>query len=244
MDAKKTENCMICGGELAYLTASIHITCTYCGKTEHANIHCPAGHYVCNECHASDSLKVITQFCLSSTSKNPMEMAKTIMKHPTIPMHGPEHHAMIAAVLVTAYKNLTGKTNDEDIKEAIRRGATVPGGYCGLYGSDAAAIATGIALSVILKSSPLTDYERRTANMMTSRALAAIAANRGARCCKRSTFAAIEAATQYFREVMGVELEHIPASRLKCEHSHRNKQCSYADCRYYAGRTGKNEVPV
>jgi len=234
--AKKTENCMICGGELSYLTTAIPVKCTYCGREEPSSIHCPAGHYVCNECHASDSIKIITQFCLSSGSKNPLEMAKTIMRHPTMPMHGPEHHAMIAAVLVTAYKNLIGKASDEDIKEAIRRGATVPGGYCGLFGTDAAAIATGIALSVILKSSPLTDHERRTANMMTSRALAAIASNRGVRCCKRSTYASIETAIQYFREVLGVELEHIPVSKLKCEHSHRNKQCSGVDCRYYAGK--------
>jgi hypothetical protein len=233
---KKTENCMICGDELAYLTTAKSVTCTYCGKTETANIHCPSGHYVCNECHSSDSIQMITRFCLSSTSKNPMEMAKMIMKHPVMPMHGPEHHAMIAAVLVTAYKNLTEKVTDEDIKEAIRRGAAVPGGYCGLYGTDAAAIATGIAISVILKATPLTDYERRTANIMTSRALEAIAADSGVRCCKRSTFAAIEAATRYFREVLGVEFEHIPASKLKCEHSHRNKQCSYADCRYFERR--------
>ncbi len=177
-------------------------------------------------------------FCLSSGSINPMEMAKTIMKHPIMPMHGPEHHAMIVAVLVTAYKNLTGKVTDDEIKEAIRRGASVPGGYCSLYGADAAAIATGIAMSIILKASPLTDYERRTANMMTSRALAAIAGNRGVRCCKRSTFASIEAAIQYFRKVLEVELAHIPVSRLKCEHSSRNKQCSGIDCRYYAERPG------
>lgn len=230
---KKTENCMICGEELNYLNTAIEVTCTYCGKTELANIHCPSGHYVCNECHASDSLKVITQYCLSSDSKNPMEMARIIMKHPTMPMHGPEHHAMIAAVLVTAYKNLTDKVADEDIKEAIRRGATVPGGYCGLYGTDAAAIATGIAISTILRATPLTDYERRTANMMTSRALAAIAGNMGVRCCKRSTFAAIESAAQYFKEVLGVELEHIPVSKLKCEHSFRNKTCAKLECRFY-----------
>ncbi len=235
---KKTENCMICGGELAYLTTAIPVTCVYCGKTEPAYIHCPVGHYVCNDCHASDSIRIITQFCLSSNSTNPMEMAKIIMKHPTMPMHGPEHHAMIAAVLVTAYKNLTGKVTDEEIKEAIRRGATVPGGYCGLYGTDAAAIATGIAMSTILKATPLTDHERRTANMMTSRALAAIASNRGARCCKRSTFTAIESANQYFKEVLGVELEHIPVSKLKCEHSFRNKNCAKADCRFYAVKVG------
>ncbi|MFZ3169781.1 MAG: DUF5714 domain-containing protein [Candidatus Methanoperedens sp.] len=127
MELKKTENCMICGDELEYLTAAVPVSCIYCGKKEAANIHCPSGHYVCNECHASDSIKIITQFCLSSNSKNPMEMAKTIMKHPIMPMHGPEHHAMIAAVLVTAYKNMTGKATDEDILEAIRRSATVPG---------------------------------------------------------------------------------------------------------------------
>src|SRR4030067_1837760 len=109
MDTKRTEDCMICGKELSYLTAAIPVNCIYCGKQESANIYCPSGHYVCNECHASDSIKVITQLCLSSPSKNPIEMAMTIMQHPIIPMHGPEPHSMIAAVLVTAYKNITGK---------------------------------------------------------------------------------------------------------------------------------------
>jgi len=31
---KKTENCMICGEELAYLTTAIPVTCTYCGKAD------------------------------------------------------------------------------------------------------------------------------------------------------------------------------------------------------------------
>ncbi len=84
-----------------------------------------------------------------------------------------------------------------------------------------------------MKATPLSDYERRTANIMTSRALAAIAGNSGVRCCKRSTYASIEAATQYFKEVLGTELAR-PVSKLKCEHSRRNKQCSGIDCRYYA----------
>jgi predicted RNA-binding Zn-ribbon protein involved in translation (DUF1610 family) len=112
---------MMCGEELEYLTAAVTVVCVYCGKKESANIHCRSGHYVCNECHASDSIKMIMQFCLASHSKNPMEMAMTIMKHSVIPMHGPEHHAMIFAVLVTAYKNLTGKATDDDINETIRR---------------------------------------------------------------------------------------------------------------------------
>jgi len=38
---KKTENCMMCGEELEYLTTAIPVTCTYCDKAESANIHCP-----------------------------------------------------------------------------------------------------------------------------------------------------------------------------------------------------------
>ncbi|MBI4777998.1 hypothetical protein HY792_03635 [Candidatus Desantisbacteria bacterium] len=66
------------------------------------------------------------------------------------------------------------------------RGHTIPAGYCGLYGTDGAAIACGIALSVILKATPLSDTERIIANMMTSRALAAIAGHRGSRCCNEA----------------------------------------------------------
>ena len=47
---------------------------------------------------------------------------------------------------------------------------------------------------------------------------------------------AIESAIQYFQEVLGTELEHILVSKLRCEHSSRNKQCSGADCRFYAGK--------
>jgi hypothetical protein len=33
--------------------------------------------------------------------------------------------------------------------------------------------------------------------------------------------------------VLKVELEYIPASELKCTHSHRNKHCNKMDCRFY-----------
>ncbi|MBI4752937.1 hypothetical protein HY793_00995, partial [Candidatus Desantisbacteria bacterium] len=87
----------------------------------------------------------------------------------------------------------------------------------------------------ILKATPLSDTERIIANIMTSRALAAIAGHRGSRCCKRSTWVALETAIQYIREVLKVEMEYIPASELKCTHSHRNKHCSQMDCRFYQG---------
>jgi hypothetical protein len=233
MEDKKTQDCMVCGGELEYLTSPIQVTCTYCGKEEQGYFICQKGHYVCGECHGRDTLEVISKFCLTSKSTNPLEMVNTIMKHPKIHMIGAEHHPMIAGVLVTAYKNLTGKVTEAEIKEAIKRGSNIPAGYCGLYGADGAGLATGIAISIILKATPLSDTERIIANMMTSRALSNIANYRGARCCKRSTWIALETAIEYIREVLNVELKYIPASELKCEHSHRNKHCNKKDCRFY-----------
>jgi hypothetical protein len=51
-----------------------------------------------------------------------------------------------------------------------------------------------------MKATPLSDYERRTANLMTSHALASIALNSGMRCRKRSNYAAIESELQYFKK--------------------------------------------
>ena len=230
---KKTENCMVCGHELEYLKHPVKVTCDFCKKKDSSHIICPDEHYVCNECHAADALKVIRQLCLTTDSDNPMEMAFTLMNHPIMPMHGPEHHGMIAGVIVAAYKNATGKLDDSDIEEAIGRGAKLPGGFCGLYGADAAGVSTGVALSVITGATPMSDVEKSIANVMTARSLLAIANNRGPRCCKRSTMTAIETATQYLREVLGAELGYIPAAKLKCGHSHRNKQCVGVKCRFF-----------
>jgi len=233
MTEKKTQDCMVCGQGLKYLTLPILAVCTYCGKEEEGYFICLSGHYVCEGCHGKDSLEIITQFCLTSKSTNPLEMANTIMNHPKIHMIGPEHHPMIAGVLMAGYRNLTGKVGDDEIREAIKRGATIPAGYCGFYGTDGAAIACGIAISVILKATPLSDTERIMANVMTSRALSAIASYRGARCCKRSTWVALETAVEYIREVLKVKMEYIPAAELKCTHSHRNTHCNQMDCRFY-----------
>ncbi len=237
---RKNEGCMVCAKELEYLEKPVDVRCIYCGEEDQGYFICKEGHYVCEECHSKGAIDLITQFCLSSESKNPFEMANAIMKHPKIPMIGPEHHAMIAGVLVTGYRNLTGKGTEDDIIEAIRRGSKVPAGYCGLYGADGVAIATGIALCVILGSTPLSDKERSIANTMTSRALAAVANARGARCCKRSTWIVLDIAVQYIRDVLGVDLEYVPLSEIKCDYSGRNKYCSKEDCIFYVSDNTKD----
>ncbi|HZW83681.1 MAG TPA: DUF5714 domain-containing protein, partial [Candidatus Deferrimicrobium sp.] len=140
MDTKHAEDCMVCGLELKHLNQAIQSRCIYCGNNEASYFICPEGHFVCNTCHANEAMLNLSRYCLTSKSTNPLEMLEELMQHSSVAMHGPEHHAIIPAVLVTAYRNLTGKLSEEAILEAIRRGSKIPGGYCGIYGACGAGV--------------------------------------------------------------------------------------------------------
>lgn len=52
-------------------------------------------------------------------------------------MHGPEHHVMVGAALLTAYKNAGGAINlRESVMEMLNRGKAVPGGTCGFCNAE------------------------------------------------------------------------------------------------------------
>lgn len=54
----------------------------------------------------SEKYKKIKEQVLKSTSKNPVEIAKNIMKKDFINMYGPEHHYLDGACFLVAYKML------------------------------------------------------------------------------------------------------------------------------------------
>jgi hypothetical protein len=95
--------------------------------------------------------------------KDPFELAKIIMNNVKVPMHGPEHHFIIPAVLLAAYYNVKGDLSEKrrKIKEARRRSSNVLGGFCGFYGDCGAAVGTGIFMSLITESTPLSVAEWR-----------------------------------------------------------------------------------
>ena len=57
-----------------------------------------------DECHTR-GMDAIVGVCLSNTSRNPMEMLEELMSQPFCHMHGPEHHTIVEAALLTAYRN-------------------------------------------------------------------------------------------------------------------------------------------
>ncbi|TGC08773.1 radical SAM protein [Methanolobus halotolerans] len=228
--AENRSNCLVCDVEVEYLDQAINGRCYYCETEEQTYFLCRNGHYICNKCHSKEALAVIGDVCLSTNEDNPFIIAEKIMEHPAVHMHGPEHHALVPAVLVAAYKNHRGLRKEKAVREAIKRGRTVPGGYCGLYGACGAGVGVGIAVSVLLGATPLTPEERSHANLATSRALNSIARSGGARCCKKTTRISLEEGMRYLSGLLELEWE-MPEISGTCNYMIYNRECD-VNCRF------------
>ena len=227
-DVIMKDECLICNAPLEYLERDTQMECAICHKTENSKTHCVNGHYVCNECHTA-GLDSIMSLCMAETSKNPIEIIEKMMTMPFCHMHGPEHHVMVGAALLTAYKNAGG---DVDLKEAltemINRGKSVPGGACGFWGACGAGISSGMFVSIISNSTPLSKEPFALSHKMTSKSLEAIGNVGGPRCCKRDSFLSILAAIDFVKDNFGVEMEK--QNTVICTHSFQNNQCIGIRC--------------
>lgn len=275
------EECLICKAPLEYLERAEMMECELCHKKELSNTRCINGHYVCNECH-TEGMDAIIGLCLEETSKDPIAIIRKMMDMEFCHMHGPEHHVMVGAALLTAYKNaggqitrvvedddeseeqVTNQVNDEGdeqiadqasdhaevqvsdevdnqaenqsndsltlheaLVEMLERGRTVPGGACGFWGACGAGVSTGIFISIISGSTPLTNESFGLSHKMTSRSLAAIGEIGGPRCCKRDSYISILQAIDFVKENFGVEMEK---PEIVCIHSSQNNQCIGRRC--------------
>ncbi len=230
MDKKAPANaCLLCGEELEYLKREEQMQCVYCGRTFMSAARCKNGHYVCDECHGKDGNAAIIGYCLHTDSRNPIEIAETLMRHPAVHMHGPEHHVLVGAALLAAYCNSGGAGDKKDLLERMAlRGGQVPGGVCGLWGSCGAGISTGIFISLVTGATPITTENWGLSNQMTSRSLEAIGKIGGPRCCKRDSFLAICEACRFAQEKLGVTME-LP-ERIVCSFIAKNRECLGARC--------------
>lgn len=212
------------------------MTCVLCGKKEMSNCGCAEGHYVCSECHMS-GMDSFFGVCMSAAGKDPVKILNELMDLPFCHMHGPEHHVLVGASLLTAYRNAGGEVDLGDaLQEMQRRGRQVPGGICGLWGSCGAAVSTGICISILTHSSPLSGETWGWCNEMTSRVLAREAAIGGPRCCKRNGTIAVLEGAGFIKEKLGVALE-TPES-VVCSRHHRNNQCIGGRCPFHPSNHG------
>ncbi len=174
----------------------------------------------------------IIPVCMGTRSKNPVAIFRKLTALPFCHIHGPEHHILVGSALLTAYKNAGG---DIDLKpalmEMIKRGSNVPGMACGLWGACGAGISSGIFISIITDSGPLTQKPMGLSNLMTSSSLAKIGTIGGPRCCKRDSFLSILSAIDFVKEHFGIEMVK---ENIKCEFSPQNSQCIKRRCPFYS----------
>lgn len=223
--------CLRCGAPLVYHPRSEPLACSYCGQLCAAEASCEAGHFVCDACHTEQGLEVIEQICRTTEETDMRVLLRTIRRHPAMPMHGPEHHALVPAVILASYRNLApdpGVVDDELLKKVIHRGLKVPGGFCGFAGSCGAAVGVGIAFAALIGATPITQHRRQTALSITAAVLADLAARPAARCCQRESWTALNSAARLSAAHLPVRLR--AEASWRCEDSPRNAQCLGSGC--------------
>ena len=227
------EECLICKAPLVYLEEDEMMECAVCRKKEHSKTRCIHGHYVCSDCH-TQGMDSIFGLCMGETSTDPLEILEKMMAMPFCHMHGPEHHVLVGAALLTAYKNAGGNLDlEKALKEMYARGKEVPGGVCGFWGACGAGISAGQFVSIATGSTPLAAGPWGLSNQMTAKALEAIGKNGGPRCCKRDSYLSILAAVEFASEHLNVTMER---SAPVCTRSNQNNQCIGKLCPFFGGK--------
>ena len=224
------EECIVCKAPLIYLEQDEWMECELCHKKELSKTRCQNGHYVCNDCHTK-GLDTILSLCIDETSRNPIEIVRKMMDAPFCHMHGPEHHAIVPCVLLTAFRN-NGEHMDYDaaLSEICKRAKQVPGGTCGYWGVCGVAAGAGIFMSVMTGSSPLHKDAWPFPQKLVSIILSRLADVGGPRCCKRTSRIAIEEAVHFYSQFCSV---NIPLSSITCKYCEDNRECIQEDCPYY-----------
>ena len=225
--------CLICKKPLEYLLREERMICAVCGKEEASKTRCIQGHYVCSDCH-TQGMDSVFGLCMEESSADPLVILEKMMEMPFCHMHGPEHHVMVGAALLTAYRNAGGRLDLEAaLKEIYSRGKAVPGGACGFWGACGAGISAGQFVSIVTGSTPLAVEPWGVSNQMTAKALEAIGKTGGPRCCKRDSYLAVLAAVAFSEEKLKVSMEKsIPV----CTRSGQNSQCIGKRCPFAGGK--------
>lgn len=185
-----------------------------------------------------DDARSIVDVCLNeleNSRTSPLDLAQKLMNLPGVPMHGPIHHFLVPAALLTSAASTSGRPSSELhllLCTAYERAKNVLPGSCGFYGACGAGVGCGIFAAVWLRTDPHLERHWDTVNLMTSAALARIASVPGPQCCKRTTMLALFAAMDFCSEHLGLDLG--PASSLQCTYSTKNPSCKREVCPFYA----------
>jgi hypothetical protein len=228
--------CGICGEPLIYNGSPKKMACFYCEEEKQADVFCPNEHFICDACHRVDANDYIQKECLSSKQTNPVHFAIELMHNETFSMHGPEHHFLVAAVLLTTYNNVTHKYADlKKVLQVVRqRMVKIPGEVCTTHGGCGAVLGAGAFAAYVTKNTALSEKTWGDIHRLTASAFFQVAYYGGPRCCKRNTFIALLAGQHWLNENMGVVLEK--SESIQCDFFGSNKDCIGKKCLFFPSK--------
>lgn len=226
-----TGKCLNCNAPLKHLIYPIETRCIECGEVNSTYIICKDGHYYCNHCAAKKSIKNLYESITLIDDKNPIDVAEKLLMDCGVCGNSP--HAIVTASFLMAYRNVTSRIDSNTIIEGIDRAAKIPGGWCGYYGACGAGIGLGVAFSVLLEATPLSDEERSISNIATAEALKCVADQGGPRCCTASVRRVIEKSIELAEIYLKVSFPKRKKMFGNCWQSQFNEDCRNEKCKYF-----------
>ena len=184
---------------------------------------------------AEEKGRLIIEKVRQEKGKDPGEIFRHLAEQDFVSMHGPEHHVLDGAALLTASYNAGFEMDlDRTLEGLLKEGLRMPGAMCGLWGVCGAVTSVGAALALMEGTGPLSDDGSWGDHMeYTSKALKELGKTGGPRCCKRDAVIALKAAVPYIRQRFGIELDF---AEIPCAYFARNPQCIHERCPFYPGR--------
>jgi hypothetical protein len=225
--------CAVCGEPLDYRTSLVKCKCYYCDQEFESEVICQDGHYVCDDCHRADANDFITNSCLKYEDINPIELANQIMEDEIINIHGPEHHYLVPAILITCYRNYKNESHfvRADLSDLKSKMVKIPGGICGTSGGCGAILGLGTFVSHVTGTTSLSKNGWSHVHSVTGAGLIHVSKYGGPRCCKRDTFIALLEGMNWLRENKEIELKK--TETIDCNFTHKNKECIHKKCLFY-----------
>ncbi|MDU9376087.1 hypothetical protein McpSp1_06760 [Methanocorpusculaceae archaeon Sp1] len=230
---KNPDTCVLCGAPLKVIHPAEVMYCAICGKKYTDVVVCKDGHYICEHCRKNPGKEMIRYICMRTESKDPIEIATEIMSTPVIAFRQQEHHSIVAASLLTAYKNSGGGIGDFKalLNEAMKRGAHIPYLIQMETGTSGGALSAGIFHAVVTELSTHNKESWTRGGKLVAECLMGISEIEGPCCCKRCTFTAINVTAKKCEEYFNVSME-IPEN-IVCTFSKNNGECIKERCPYF-----------
>jgi len=189
-----------------------------------------------NACCAGDgtdpTTTLATMVARGITSTNPAEALEDLLNQgDNSPVNGVWHHALVGEILLVCLRNAGYDLPEEVIDEVIDRGRQIPGGACGFLGTCGALDSASSAYAILLGSTPVATEPREQLLRFSAKLVARLAEIGGSRCCKKSSYTALEVAQEEFAK-LGFELPK-EAFKGRCPFFAFNETCDGEACVYF-----------